>query len=198
MKIHNNEDSKPSLLIVTILAFTGVQKTGGLKMSQTRSLNAFTAFRIAFGLVWLIDGLMKFTFLQPSDVINMVQTAGQGQPSWLQPWYNFWVSSVTSSPTAAFYSIGAIEVLLGVALIAGFLRKTVYFGGIVYSLMIWAVAEGFGGPYGPGSTDIGAAVVYTFVFVAMIIAERSAKFGNYSLDALIIRKWNNWKRLSEL
>jgi uncharacterized membrane protein YphA (DoxX/SURF4 family) len=167
-------------------------------MSQTRSLNAFTAFRIAFGLVWLIDGLMKIAYLQPSDIVNMVQTAGQGQPGWLQPWYNFWLSSVTSSPAAAFYSIGAIEALLGVVLIVGFLRKIVYFGGIVYSLMIWAVAEGFGGPYGPGSTDIGAAVVYAFVFVAMMIAERGAKYGDYSLDALIIGKWNKWKRLSEL
>lgn len=164
----------------------------------TRSLNAFTAFRIAFGIVWLIDGLIKFAFLQPSDIVSMVQTAGQGQPSWLQPWFNFWVSSASSSPAAAFYSIGAIEVLLGLMLIAGFLRKTVYFGGVLYSLMIWAVPEGFGGPYGSGSTDIGTAIVYAFVFVAMIIAERSAKYGNFSVDALILRKWSNWKRLSEL
>jgi nitrite reductase (NO-forming) len=105
---------------------------------------------------------------------------------------------VSSSPAAAYYSIGAIEILLGLVLIVGFLRKPVYIVGILYSLMIWGVAEGFGGPYGPGSTDIGTAVIYAFVFVAMIIAEKSAKFGDYSLDALIIRRWNNWKRLSEL
>lgn len=167
-------------------------------MSQAKSLKAFTAFRIAFGLVWLIDGMIKFTFLQPSDIVNMVQSAGQGQPSWLQPWFNFWLNSVTSSPTAVYYSIGTIEILLGLVLIAGFLRKPVYIVGILWSLIIWSIPEGFGGPYGPGSTDIGAAVIYAFVFVAMVIAERSAKFGNYSLDALIIRKWNNWKRLSEL
>ena len=164
----------------------------------TRSLNAFTAFRIVFGIVWLIDGLIKFAFLQPSDIVNMVQTAGQGQPSWLQPWFHFWLSSVTSSATAAYYSIGAIEILLGLVLIVGFLRKPVYIVGILYSLMIWAVPEGFGGPYGPGSTDIGTAVIYAFVFVMMIIAERSAKYGNLSVDALIIRRWSNWKRLSEL
>jgi uncharacterized membrane protein YphA (DoxX/SURF4 family) len=168
-------------------------------MPKTRSLGAFTAFRIAFGLVWLIDGLTKFTFLQPSDIVNMVQSAGQGQPSWLQPWFNFWLNSVTSSPTAVYYSIGMIEILLGLVLIAGFLRKPVYIVGILWSLIIWAIPEGFGGPYASGSsTDIGAAVIYAFVFVAMIIAERGAKYGDYSLDALIIRRWNKWKRLSEL
>jgi uncharacterized membrane protein YphA (DoxX/SURF4 family) len=130
--------------------------------------------------------------------VSMVQTAGQGQPSWLQPWFNFWLNSVTSSTTAVYYSIGAIEILLGLVLIVGFLRKPVYVVGILWSLVIWSIPEGFGGPYGSGSTDIGAAVIYAFVFVAMIIAERGAKYGNYSLDALIIRKWNNWKRLSEL
>lgn len=167
-------------------------------MSQTRSLNAFTAFRIVFGLMWLIDGLMKFTFLQPSDIVDMVKTAGQGQPGWLQPWFNFWLSSVTSSPTAVYYSIGGIEILLGLVLIAGFLRKPVYIVGILWSLIIWAIPEGFGGPYGPGSTDTGTAVIYAFVFVLMIIAERGAKYGNHSLDAIIIRRWNKWKRLSEL
>lgn len=163
----------------------------------TGSLNAFTAFRIAFGIVWLIDGLIKFTYLQPSDIVSMVQTAGQGAPSWLQPWYNFWLSSVTSQPTAVYYSIGIIEILLGLVLIAGFLRKPVYIVGLLYSLMIWAVPEGFGGPYGPGSTDIGTAAAYVFVFAAMILAERSAKYGNHSVDALIIRKWSSWKALSE-
>jgi len=42
------------------------------KMSHIRSLNAVTLFRIAFGIVWLIDGVMKFVWLQPSDVIKLV------------------------------------------------------------------------------------------------------------------------------
>lgn len=58
------------------------------------------SLRIAFGVVWLIDGAMKFAWLAPSDVTNLVQTAGQGQPSWLASWFNFWVNLITSN--AAF------------------------------------------------------------------------------------------------
>lgn len=36
------------------------------------------------------------------------------------------------------------------------------------SLGIWAVAEGFGGPYNSGSTDIGAAVMYAVVALGLL------------------------------
>ena len=130
-----------------------------IAMSQIRSITAFTTFRIAFGIVWVIDGLMKFVWLQPFDVIDLVQGAGQGQPGWLQPWYNFWIVSVTSAPAAFLYGIGTIELALGFALVIGLLRKTAYLGGIILSLMIWSIDEGFGGPYGLGATDIGAAIM---------------------------------------
>jgi hypothetical protein len=78
---------------------------------------------------------------------------------------------VASVPRALLYSPGVFEL----ALVTGFLRKTAYLAGIMLSLMIWAIEEGFGGPYGPGSADIGAAIMYAFVLIAIIIVERSAK-----------------------
>ena len=164
-------------------------------MSHIRSLNAVTVFRIAFGIVWLIDGVMKFVWLQPSDVIKLVRVAVQGQPAWLQPWFNFWISSMTSAPAAYLYGIGLIELALGLALVIGLLRKSAYFGGIILSLMIWAIVEGFGGH--SRATDIGTAIMYVFIFVAIIIIERSANYGKFSLDALIERKLNGWRHLSE-
>ena len=65
------------------------------------------------------------------------------------------------------------------------------------SLMIWSIVEGFGGSYGPGSTDVGAAIMYAFVFFAIIIVERSSNYNKYSLDVLIERKLNRWKHLAE-
>src|SRR5215472_17636840 len=158
-----------------------------------------TLFRIAFGIVWLVDGALKFVWLQPSDVVTLVQRASQGQPAWLHPWYNFWIASLTSTPAAFLHGIGLIELALGLALVIGFLRKTVYLGGIILSLMIWSTVEGFGGPYGSGSTstDIGAAIMYAFIFVAIIVVERSSNYSRYSLDALIERKLNGWKHVAE-
>ena len=123
-------------------------------------------------------------WLQPSNVVKLIHDASQGQPAWLHPWYNFWTVSLTSTPAAFLHGIGLIELALGLALVIGFLRKTAYLGGIILSLMIWSTVEGFGA-YGPGcdSTDIGPSIMYAFIFVAIIIVERSS-----SLDALIERK----------
>jgi thiosulfate dehydrogenase [quinone] large subunit len=165
---------------------------------QLPTPSSVALFRIAFGIVWLVDAALKFLWLQPSDMIALVQKVSQGQPAWLHSWYNFWTASLTSTPTAFLHGIGLIELALGLALVIGFLRKTVYFGGILLSLMIWSIVEGFGGPYGPGSTDVGAAIMYAFIFVAIIIVERSSNYNKYSLDALIERKLNGWKHLAEL
>jgi|GEM_PF-481733 len=164
---------------------------------QLPSLSAVTLFRIAFGIVWLVDGGIKFLCLQPSDVIKLVQNASQGQPAWLHPWFNFWTASLTSTPTAFLHGIGLIELSVGCALVLGFLRKSAYLCGIMLSMMIWSIVEGFGGPYGPGSTDVGAAIMYAFIFVAIIIVERSSNYNKYSLDVLIERKLNGWKHLAE-
>jgi hypothetical protein len=91
---------------------------------------------------------------------------------------------VASVPIALLYSPGVFELAL---------RKTAYLAGIMLSLMIWAIEEGFGGPYGPGSADIAAAIMYAFVLIAIIIVERVAKYVKYILDALMERKVNDWK-----
>jgi len=167
---------------------------------QFKSLNALTVFRILFGIVWIINGAMKFVFFHPYNIVivNMIKTVSQGQPAWLQGWFNFWVSTVSSSPVAFLYMAGAIELALGLALIAGFLRKIVYVAGILDGLLIWSIFEGFGGPYGVGSTDVGTAIPYIFVFILLIIAETTANYSKYSLDAVIERKWKGWSRLAEL
>jgi hypothetical protein len=63
--------------------------------------------------------------------------------------------------------------------------------------MIWAIVEGSGGSYGPGSTDIGTAIMYLFIFAAIIIIERSGDYSRFSLDVFIERKLNDWRHLSE-
>ncbi len=166
-------------------------------ISRTRSLSAFTLFRVAFGVVWLLDGLMKFVWLQPSNVLGLVSGAGQGQPDWLQGWFSFWSHAVSSNPSAFLYGVGTLELALAFALILGFMRKPAYLGGIILSLSIWAIDEGFGGPYGAGSTDIGAAIMYVFIFAALVLMERAIRQNQCTLDSMIERRWKSWKRLSD-
>jgi len=163
-----------------------------------RNVNWLKSFiRIFLGIVWLIDGYLKFSPGLVDSFPDLVRSVGDGQPTWLQPWFNFW-SSVTTGNAALFvYTTGVLEVALGVALVLGFMRKIAYLGGIIFSLFIWAIPEGFGGPYGPGSTDIGTGIIYSFVFLSLVIINTISGPSKYSLDFLLERKYPFWKRLAE-
>jgi nitrite reductase (NO-forming) len=156
-----------------------------------------TLLRVAFGFVWLVNGLMKAFWLGPDDITDMVQQASQGQPAWLQPWFSFWTSIISSNPSLVLNGIRAWELILAFTLLLGFMRKLSYLSGVLLSLIIWAVAEGFGGPYGPGSTDIGAAILYPFVFFALLVLETSAGSNRYTLDKLVERYVRRWSKVAD-
>ncbi len=96
------------------------------------------------------------------------------------------------------WGTGILELSLGVALIAGFARKIAYAGGILLAILIWAVPEGFGGPYGPGSLVTGAANIYALSFVVLIAM--NATFGPdiWTLDSLIEKRYGRWGLVAEI
>jgi uncharacterized membrane protein YphA (DoxX/SURF4 family) len=155
-----------------------------------------TAFRIVFGVIWLIDGYLKFA---PGFVDAFAgKISSSGQPAWLAGWFNFWATQVNGNPAVYVYLVGTLEVLLGLALIFGFVRKIAYAGGAILSLFIWSVPEGLGGPYGPGSTDIGPGAMYALLFLALILINATYGPSKWSLDALLERRFPKWRMLAEL
>ena len=157
-----------------------------------------TFIRVIFGFVWLIDGCLKLSPDMPSVFSQLITQAGKGQPAWLSPWFNFWSNLVTSNPVPFVYSVAFLEIGLGLALIFGFLRKIAYIIGMLFSLVIWSVPEGFGGPYGPSSTDIGTAIIYSFVFLCLLIINATYGPSKYSIDAIVETRYPKWKILAEL
>lgn len=157
------------------------------------------AFRIAFGLVWLIDGALKFTSGFVDGFPGAVQTAAGNSPSWLSGWFSFWLGQANSNAALIVYTVGALELALGIALVAGFARKLAYAGGVVLSLLIWAVPEGFGGPYGSGTggTDVGAGIVYSILFLGLIVLNATFGASRVSLDYYIERYLPSWRRVAE-
>jgi len=164
-----------------------VQHAGSLK----------TAFRVIFGLVWLVDGAFKFAPGLVAQFPGMVSQVGQNQPAWLAPWFSFWSAQAAAYPAFWVYTTGALELALALALLLGFLRKVAYLGGVLLSLLIWAVPEGFGGPYGPGSTDIGTGVVYAVLFLALITLNAGYGPSRLSLDYYIEERWPKWGMVAE-
>lgn len=164
---------------------------------RRRRVEIKTFIRVIFGIVWLIDGSLKFSPGMSDTFVQMIQGAAAGQPAWLSPWFGFWANIVSVNPAFWVYLIGVGEVLLGLALIFGFIRKISYIAGMALSLFIWGVPEGFGGPYGPGATDIGTGVIYALVFLALMTINAGYGPSRLSLDYWIEKRVKWWHRVAE-
>ena len=60
--------------------------------------------------------------------------------------------------------------------------------GAGYMFLVWAVGEGFGGPYTSGFTDIGTGIIYTVVFVTLLAFAPPARFERLSLDRILVSR----------
>ena len=154
--------------------------------------------RIIFGIMWGIDGAFKFFPGTPAAMVQMINDASRGQPSWLAPWFNFWSTTVASNPSFFVYSTGVLELLISFGLIFGFARKISYTASFFIGLVIWSVPEGFGGPYGPGSTDIGIGIVYAIASLFLLLLNATFGPSRYSLDVAIEERWPFWKKVAEI
>ena len=156
------------------------------------------AIRLTFGIVWLIDASLKWLPGFRSSFAATIQEAADGQPAWLHGWFSFWASFLAPRATLFAHLIAVIETAIALALILGFARKLTYLLAIPFTLMIWATAEGFGGPYGPGSSDIGTAIIYAVFFVALLVIDMAVEPSPYTADAWLAARWPRWRRYAEL
>ena len=140
----------------------------------------FAVLRIVFGFVWGIDAYFKW---QPDFFTNFMGylSGNLDNQSWIvKDWINLWIHIVGVNPYIFALLVAIAETAIALALIFGFFTRTAIWGGIAMSLVIWSTAEGFGGPYAAGSTDIGAAIIYVLVFAALLIGKSSEY---WSVDA---------------
>ena len=135
------------------------------------------SLRIAFGVVWAIDAWFKW---QPAFVDNFtayLAGARQDQPAWVQSWIGLWVNVVNVDPVGFARLVALAETTIAIALILGLFTNLTSLGGAGLALMIWSTAEGFGGPYRAGSTDIGSAVIYALVFAGLFLGQAGLHLG---------------------
>jgi nitrite reductase (NO-forming) len=156
------------------------------------------ALRITFGVIWLIDAVLKWLPGFRSAYMGVIMGQAQGQPGWLRGWFDFWIN--LQHPRVMFfaYLVAVVETLIAVALIAGFARKLTYISAALFSLVIWATAEGFGGPYTSGSSDIGTAIIYAVVFAGLLALSYYAGPARYSADYYLEKKIGWWWKVAEM
>ena len=153
-----------------------IPSTNSIALSSRR-LKGIGILRIVFGLVVAIDAWFKW---QPNFVNNFTSYLTgslDGQPAAVQAWIHFWIRVVQVNPHLFAYLVAAGETAVAIGLIFGLLSNLTDLVGILLTVLIWTTAEGFGGPYQAGSTDIGAAIIYTLVIVGLFLARAGWYYG---------------------
>ena len=157
-----------------------------------------TLVRLAFGIVWAIDAVLKWLPGYRSSFISQLNGAASGQPAFLHGWFHFWITLQSGTPWVWVDLTIVTETALAVVLLLGIARRPGYLLGAGYMLLVWAVGEGFGGPYTAGATDIGAGIIYTLLFLALLAYSPSSAQERFSLDRVLAVRHHGWAKLADL
>lgn len=168
-------------------------KEGYMKTETTSKSTGIALMRIAFGLIWSIDAYFKWQPAFADNFIGYIKETLDGQPAIIQSWLNLWIKIVSVNPLLFARLVALGESAIAIGLLLGLFSNLVYAGGALLSFVIWAVPEGFGGPYAAGSTDIGAGIIYVFVFIGLFLLSAGQYYG---LDKTLRNKLGRWRFLS--
>ncbi len=140
-------------------------------------LRSIGLLRIAFGVVWLVDAAFKWSPEFLGKFADSLSGALKDQPPAAKAWIQFWINVVHVDPHVFAHIVVFSEALLALGLLFGIFSNLTNFSGILLSFAIWSTAEGFGGPYTFESVDIGAAIIYVFVFAGLYFANAGRDVG---------------------
>ncbi len=164
-----------------------------LTKKSTANLSKHVAIlRVIFGFMWGINAALKWQHTFRDGFLDQIKSAADGQPSWLHGWFSFWIHFFSNNPHLFAAFVALVETAIALALIFGIARRTTYLLAAVFSLFIWAIAEGFGGPYSATSTDIGTGIIYAVVFFSIYGLDRLASQSSWSLDNYIVKRLPWW------
>jgi nitrite reductase (NO-forming) len=158
---------------------------------------AAAALRTAFGVLMAIDAYLKWQPGFAAHYVGYLQNAANAQPRWLEGWFQMWLRLVTMNTGFFISATRLIETAIAIGLLLGLARRVTYFVGALFSLLIWSTAEGFGGPYTTGATNLGPALIYALVFITAALFEHLLGRNPYSLDYYIGRRYPKWASLME-
>ena len=148
--------------------------------------------RIAFGIALAIDAGLKWSSGFFRHFSQYLSDAAEGQPEHIKDWIALWVHIVHANPSLFASAVAIAETLIAIGLILGVFSTLVNVAGALLMFLIWSTAEGFGGPYMPGSTDIGAAIIYILVFAGLFFTRAGLYIG---LDCILARRLGRWRWL---
>ena len=174
--------------------FTSPELGGSVREHRASTLGAWrlrgiAALRMAFGGVWAIDAWFKWQPAFASNFTGYLIQARDHQPTAIVAWITFWLHVVSLNPAFFAHMVALGESCIALGLVLGAFSNLTCCAGIVLSFVIWSTAEGFGGPYGSGSTDIGVSIIYVLVFVGLFLGNAGCVFGLDMLLDTLLGRW---------
>ncbi len=137
--------------------------------------------RIAFGVLWVFDGLLQLQGSMPVGLPGSVITpAASSSPGWVQHLVNVGTTIWSNHPVTAAAATVWIQVGIGVLLLAAPRGRWSRAAGLVsvgWGLVVWVFGEAFGGIFGHGSSWLfglpGGVVFYVVAGVLVALPESS-------------------------
>ena len=136
--------------------------------------------RIAFGFLWIVDGLLQTQASMPLGLTASVITpSAASSPGWVQHLVNSGVTIWNDHPVSAAASVVWIQVGIGLFLLVAPRGRWSRTAGLVsagWGLVVWIFGEGLGGLLGHGSSWLfgspGAAVFYVVAGTLVAVPDR--------------------------
>lgn len=132
---------------------------------------------IGFGALWAWDTLFKWHPYYLTHIVGYIAGAQGHVPGWVAAYDQGWIAVITFISPVLFGVLAALmEAAIAWSLLAGRWLRVFLPVGLVYTLVIWSTAEGFGGPYtaagqtGMPGNILGNAVNYMLVFGFLMVA----------------------------
>jgi hypothetical protein len=167
----------PGTLIVYSLAFIAVllaEPAPDQPDDAAARARRYRLLRLLFGALWAFDAGWKWTPFFIHHSLSYLVQAQAGQPAWIVAYIQFFIDAFRAIGQETFGVIAALaETVIAVGLLAGRGMRFVLPFGLVYSLGVWTVAEGWGGPYGAvtgvGGDVLGTTIIYALIFVYLMV-----------------------------
>src|SRR5690625_1433059 len=158
---------------------------------------ASAALRVAFGIIWVINSAFVCTPTFASNLVAYLTNAAAGQPAWSAFRFDTRIHIVTPHADPLVWLTQLAPTALTFALLFGFARRTIYMLAALCSLLIWSTADGFGGPYAIGASNMGVGISYVLIFAVLIAINTRSATSPYSIDYYIESVWPRWGLIAE-
>ena len=140
------------------------------KPSERQEPRPRRSLRLAFGSLWIVDGLLQAQPKMPGGfLVDIVDPGVSTGPSWfaglVAPLARAWMRHPVAADAATVW----VQIGLGLLILIGgrgLLMKIALWGSILWSFAVWVVGEAFGGLLASGASWLSGAPGAVLIYVA--------------------------------